>query len=1223
MKILRVSFSLLFLSLSGLAQSDRGTVTGTVSDPAGAVVANAPIQAKHLETGAVYEAATSATGNYTLSQLPTGTYELTVSVEGFKKFVRQNLALPVAQTLRIDAKLEVGSNAESVTVTEAAPLLKTESGDLSHNVSVNTMNSLPVLGIGTTASTAGIRNPYAVMQLLPGSSWTPDVNMRLNGLPSNTEAMRIEGQDATNGLIDTQSMTQPSVDAIQEFAVETSNFAAEFGQVGGGYFNVTMRSGTNQFHGSGYEYFVNEALNAGTPFTNDGNGHLLRPRQRRNDYGFTLGGPIWIPKVFNGHDKAFFFVNFEQYRETTINNNTPITVPTLNYRAGNFTQALTGKNLCPAANQGCDPLGRSIMENTIYDPLTQRIAANGQTVRDPFPNNSIPLTQQDPVALAVQKMIPLPTSTALTSNYLTTYANPRLTYIPSVKIDYQLSSKSKISGYWSRTYTDTPNNSALPFPLKATTGSNIVAHTIRLNFDQTLTPTLLAHVGAGLVYLLDNVEAGAYDPVAGIGLKGTYTNIFPSIQGLCTSAAGVCTGQGGSNSMGPGSIAKIWNTKPTANASVTWVRSNHTYKFGGELILEGYPAYNQTYANAWILFSAVESGLPSTNGQSLAGGSVGFPYASFLLGAVDNGFVGLPSKSRMGSHSFSWFVQDSWKATRKLTLDYGLRYDFQTYLKEEHGRIPYFSASTPNASVGGRLGAVAFDGYDPGHCQCDIAHNYPWAYGPRLGVAYQVLPKTVIRAGAGISYFKTDDNGLNSFSTGSQYIYTAPTYGSPAYTLASGVPYQLVWPNLNPGQVPLPGTIASPSQQIDPHAGRPARIVQWSFGVQREVARNIVAEATYVGNRGAYWNSAYIICPNCIDQGILTHYGLSLNNSADLTLLGSPVNSSTAIQRGFGLAYAGFPATASVAQSLRPFPQFSNITNMHWAPDGDSWYDALQTKVTKRLSHGLDLQSSFTWSKAFAAGTEADISTLSPVTPATNDVFNRPQNKYISGLDQPFLWVFAGNYITPHTSGHRFLGNKAVSWIVRDWQVGAVLRYGSGLPTLSPIATNGLAALLFRNTGATGTTGGTFMNRNPGVPLYTVDLNCHCYDPNKTFVLNPAAWSNPLPGQWGTAAGYYSDYRYQRRPAESMSLGRTFRIKEGMNLQIRAEFTNIFNRTEANNPTSTNGLATQTCAGPTGAAVPCSGVYTKTTGGFGYINTAPTATTIAPRSGQLVARFQF
>ena len=1202
MRLLKGYVSVFLLALSALAQSDRGTITGTVSDPTGAVVANAPINAKQLETGATFQAGSSATGNYTLSQLPTGTYELTVSAPGFKRFVRHNLVLPVAQTLRIDVSLEVGSNSESVTVREAAPLLKTESGDLSHNVTTDSMNNLPVMGIGASASGAGIRNPYAVLQLLPGADWRPDVSIRVNGMPSNTEAMRIEGQDSTNGLIYQQSMTQPSVDAIQEFAVETSNFAPEFGQVGGGYFNVTMKSGTNAFHGSAYEYFVNEALNAGTPFTNDGQGHLIRNRQRRNDYGFTLGGPVRIPKIFNGHDKLFFFFNFEQYRETVINSVTPITVPTLAYRGGDFTQALTGRNICPAATPNCDPLGRPIMENTVYDPLSQQVV-NGQVVRNPFPNNTIPISQQDPVALNVQKLIPLPTSSALINNYLTSYANPRLTYIPSVKLDYQLSAKSKLSGYWSRTSTNTPNNSALPIPITSATASNIVANTVRLNFDQTLTPTLLLHLGVGLVDTADNVIATAYDPVSGIGLKGTYTNAFPSLQGL--SAA-----QGGTANMGPGSIAKLQNYKPTANASLTWVRNNHTYKAGGEMIIEGYPAYNQTYANGWMTFSPIESGLPSTNGQSLAGGSVGFPYASFLLGGVDNGFIGVPSKSRLGSHAFSWFVQDSWKVTRRLTLDYGLRYDFQSYLKEEYGRIPYFSAGTANPAAGGRLGAVAFDGYGPGHCNCDIAHNYPFAYGPRIGLAYQITSKTVLRAGAGVSYYKTSENGLNSFSTGSQYIYTSPTYGTPAYTLQSGVPYQITWPNFNPGQVPLPGTIGSPSQQIDPHAGRPARIMQWSIGLQREIGHNVVVEANYVGNRGAWWSSAYIICPNCIDQATLNHYGLSLNSAADLQLLGSPLNSSTAIARGFSNPpYPGFPLTASVAQALRPFPQFSNITNMHWAPDGDSWYNSLQTKMTKRFSHGLDLQSSFTWSKAFAMGTEGDVSTLSPVTPATNDVFNRPQNKYLSGLDQPFLFVMAGNYTTPKLAGHGVLGNKALSWAARDWQIGAVLRYGSGLPILSPIATNGLAQLLFRNTGATGTTGGTFMNRVAGQPLFLQDLNCHCFNPNTTFVLNPAAWSNPAPGQWGTAAGYYGDYRYQRRPLESMSLGRNFRIKEKSNLQIRAEFSNVFNRTEINNPTSTNGLATQTTKAG------------QTTAGFGYINNGTVFS--APRSGQLVARFTF
>ena len=1199
----------LILSSIASAQSDRGTITGTITDATGAVIARAPIVARQLDTGATFQAAASATGNYTLSQLPTGTYEINVAVTGFKTFVRQNLLLPVAQTLRVDVVLEVGSRAESVTVSDAAPLLKTESGELSTNVTTDSLNNLPVLGIGANASGAGIRNPYAVLNLLPGADWRPDTSIRINGLPSNTQAMRIEGQDSTNGLIYTQSMTQPSVDAIQEFAVETSNFAAEFGQVGGGYFNVTMKSGTNSYHGSAYEYFVNEALNAGTPFTNNGTGGLVKNRQRRNDYGFTLGGPVRIPRVFNGRDKLFFFFNFEQYRETIINSTTPVTVPTAAYRSGNFSQALTGRNLCPAATPGCDPLGRPIIENTVYDPATQRLV-NGQVVRDPFSGNIIPLNRQDPVALAIQKLVPAPTSSSPINNYLVSYTNPRLTYIPSLKIDYQLSSKSKISGYWSRTYTQTPNNAALPSPISSATASQIVANTVRLNFDQTITPTLLLHLGAGLVDTVDNITAQSFDPVAGLGLKGTFTDAFPSIQGL--SAA-----QGGLANLGPGSIARLVNTKPTANASLTWVKGNHTYKAGGEMIIEGYPATNETYANGWLVFSAIESGLPSTNGQSLAGGTVGFPYASFLLGGVDNGFIGVPSRSRLGAHAFSGFVQDSWKVTRKLTLDYGLRYDFQTYLREEHGRIAYFSASTPNPSTGGLLGAVAFDGSGPGHCNCSLAHNYPFAYGPRVGVAYQFAPKTVLRAGAGVSYFKTTDNGLNSLSTGSQYIYTAPTYGTPAYTLQNGLPYQITYPNLNPGQVPLPGTIASPSQQIDPQAGRPARILQWSIGLQREVSRDLLVEATYVGNRGVWWNSAYMICPNCLTPQILAAHGLSLNNSADLQLLGSQLNSSTAVARGFGTPpYPGFPLTASVAQSLRPFPQFSNITNMHWAPDGDTWYDALQTKLTRRLSHGLDLQSSFTWSRAFSEGTEGDISTLSPVTPATNDVFNHQQNKYLSGLDQPFLFVVSGNYTTPNLTKGVLSGltgtaaGKVLAWVARDWQYGAVLRYGSGLPIMSPTASNGLAQLLFRNTGATGTTGGTFMDRVPGQPLYLQDLNCRCFDPNKTFVLNPAAWVNPPAGQWGTAAAYYSDYRYQRRPSESMSLGRNFRIREKATLQVRAEFTNIFNRAEPNNPVATNALATQT--------VNAAG---QTTAGFGYISTATVFS--APRAGTLVARFTF
>jgi hypothetical protein len=261
----------------------------------------------------VYPTASTSTGNYTLSELPVGRYEITVSVAGFKRFLRQGLALQAAQTYRIDVMLEVGANSESVTVTEAAPLLKTESGELSHNVTNETLDTLPVLGIGSQfASNSGVRNPLAATNLIPGAIFSGDVTVRVNGTPQNTQTLRVEGQDSTNATMTAfGSQNQPSVDSIQEFSVQTSNYSAEFGQAGGAVFIATMKSGTNSAHGSAYDYFVNDALNASTPFTN------VKPAAHRNDYGLTFGGPVLIPKLYNGKDKTFFFYSFEQFRENT------------------------------------------------------------------------------------------------------------------------------------------------------------------------------------------------------------------------------------------------------------------------------------------------------------------------------------------------------------------------------------------------------------------------------------------------------------------------------------------------------------------------------------------------------------------------------------------------------------------------------------------------------------------------------------------------------------------------------------------------------------------------------------------------------------------------------------------------------------------------------------------------------------------------------------------
>jgi hypothetical protein len=286
-----------------------------------------------------------------------------------------------------------------------------------------------------------------------------------------------------------------------------------------------------------------------------------------------------------------------------------------------------------------------------------------------------------------------------------------------------------------------------------------------------------------------------------------------------------------------------------------------------------------------------------------------------------------------------------------------------------------------------------------------------------------------------------------------------------------------------------------------------------------------------------------------------------------------------------------------VAQTLRPYPQFSALSNNHWVPLGNTWYNSLQAKLTKRFSHGLDFSSSFTWQKSLDRGVEDKFGRGGGVV--INDPFNRVNQKALSSYDQPFQLVFSGSYTTPGMKRDGML-MKAVSWGMKDWQIGTLLRYASGMPTLVPQATTSLATYLFQ---------GTDMNRVPGEPLFTQDLNCHCFDPNTTFVLNPKAWVNPPLGLYGVSAEYYNDYRDRRRPAESMSLARNFRVKERMNLQIRGEFTNIFNRTFLNAPTSGNALATQTrnAAG-------------QTTAGYGYINNANTT---GQRQGQMVARFTF
>lgn len=1207
--------SLLCFSLLGavlaFGQSDRGTITGTISDPSGAAVANAPVEARNTENGVSTSIAASSTGNYTIPSLPAGNYELRVSVMGFKEFIRQGLQVQNAQTMRIDIQLEVGNTSESITVTDAAPLLKTESGELSHVVSIQRMDNLPILQTGGFAGSGGIRNPITVVALMPGSAMVvgqTGPTVRINGGQNNSQTMLVEGMDASNSLGQGASQqNQVPTDAVQEFAIQTSNYAAEFGQAGSAIMNITFKSGTNSYHGSAYEYFVHEKLNAGQPLlnnyntaaTNIANGNP-NPRTRRNDYGVTFGGPISIPKIYDGHDRTFFFFNWEQYRAGRNVIADAVSVPTAAYRAGNFSAALLGNNL------GTDPLGNQIRPNMIYDPATRQIAANGTVFTTQFANNTIPTARLDRVALKVQDLLPAPTSpTLINNNFQGRYSQERVTQVPSIKGDQVVNSKNRFSFSWNGTSTKCDycaGAEGLPLPVTSAIGTDIRAHTERLNWDTTITPTILLHWGAGFTQnwlgrpaLFDN-----YDATAGLGLTGPFTGsgrTFPAFTSLGNAQGG------SSNVSSTGALADDVFQQGTANVSLSWVKGDHTFKFGGELRNQGDYRLDASAINGTYGFGPQQTAMPyvvaaNANAQ-ISGQAIGFPYASFLLGLVNSGNVRPGSRARLGKSQWGFYVQDNWKVTRKLTLDYGLRYDYSTYFREQYGRMANLAPNVPNPTSGNYPGAVQYEAT----CGCRFAKNYPFGFGPRLGVAYQIDGKTVLRAGFGIVYTGTSQYNLAGGSiAGTNPFGPNSDPGREIMTLGTGVPLtaaQIAWPNFSPGFFPINAKVGpGPTNVIDQNAGRPGRSYQWSIGLQREITKDLVVEASYVANRQVWLISGTQVNYNYIPTSRLQAAGLSLNTPGDLTILNSTVTSANAGRFRNQVPFSGF--TGTVAQSLRLFPQFNGGLTPLWSPLGKAWYDSLQLKVTQRLWHGLDFTYAFTYSK--------EIDTFSS---GSFDVENRQLFKTLSSNSRPLISGLGMNYTVPV-----WQTNKVVSHVLRDWQVGGFLQYASGTPFAPPAATTtpSLGNVVFKS---------TFQNRVADQPLFTVpDLNCQCYDPNTTFVLNKNAWANPAPGQFGGAT-FYNDFRRQRHPIESLSLARIFRINEVVTLQVRVEMTNVFNRAYINDPTSGNPAAAQTRIG--GSTDP----NAQTTAGYGFINNAVlNQGTFAtgggqPRQGQMVARITF
>jgi hypothetical protein len=450
----------------------------------------------------------------------------------------------------------------------------------------------------------------------------------------------------------------------------------------------------------------------------------------------------------------------------------------------------------------------------------------------------------------------------------------------------------------------------------------------------------------------------------------------------------------------------------------------------------------------------------------------------------------------------------------------------------------------------------------------------------------------VLRAGWGVTYGNVA--GLNYITNQTWYgvgfdavNFDSPTPGEPAATLRGGLKYDipsLYRTSLNPGVLPGPGQLNAPAVILDASWGRPPRINQYTVSLQRQVARNLTVEGAWVGNRGVWEDGGSLQFPNAITDDRLAAFGLNLSNTADRALLTQSITAPAVVARGFKAPYAAFPTGASLAQALRPYPMFSSGLTARNAAVGNSWYDSLQVKVTKRYSHGLELTGAFTWQKELTR------------TAAANDPVNRPNQKRLATGSTPLVFVTGFMYEVPKWGNSRILRAAA-----SGWTVGGLLRYTSGTVLGIPASANGINNQIFR--------GGTVQNRVAGEPLYLKDIGCGCVDPNADLVLNPKAWVDVPQGVWGSSAAAYDDFRGQRTADEQLSFGRNFRVKEGKTLSVRAEFFNTFNRTLL--PAPTVGSPTATVTRDRNGNL---------TGGFGFVNPNSAG---QPRNGQLVARFQW
>jgi hypothetical protein len=1127
---------LLVSAVCVLAQTTNGSIQGTVTDPSGATVGGAKVTARNLGTGLTISTVTTDPGLYSLPNLPPGQYAVIIESPNLKKYTREGVTVQTDATVALDVQMQLGAVSDTVTVNADATQLETETSDIGSTVQSSLLQNLPLEVAGTA------RNPVQFIELVPGFTG----QMSNNPGDNASDDFKVDGgqEGGTDILVDgisislvspnTQMNKGVSTEGVLEFKVLTSNFSPEYGESGDGIVSLTMKSGTNDWHGSVYDYLFNRTLNANS-WANNTQG-LERSVNTQNDFGATFGGPIRIPHLYNGHDKTFFFFDYEGFRFRT-GGSSPISVPNAAFQGGDFSALCTTGFTGGICN---DRDSKNNVLNQLYDPTTQAAIPGDVLTNDP--NFTLSTVMKNVFAL-----LPKTTGT-LTNNVINTTINSTTANLFDIKIDHNISNKQRISGGFDYDNTNTGGNSNLG-PIF---GEAVPQKTryVRFSDNYIFKPSVVNQflVGFSRRFRGEISDSVGGDYPAKIGITGVSPVTFPCIKFIGTPYESLL------NNCGDSEFA---DNVYQGNDAVSWVKGKHNMKFGGEYRALEFNVRRLTQASGEFDFNALQT-------ANVATGLGGDPVASSEFGLVNSETLNYGSFSGVRYKDYSFFAQDTYKLNTRLTLNYGLRYDLDIPATEAFNRFSMVDPTLPNPGAGGILGAYTYFGSGAGrNGQTRPQDIYKKAFGPRIGFAYSIDSKTVLRGGYGIFYEPlkegsfADQDGLGFFNK--QTI--TPTNGGP---IQIDNPIEHFFPNSGPftpdGQNGSNGVITVPA-----NSGRPADIQTWNLDIQRQIVNNLMVSVAYVGSKGTHLPTLNII-PNQTNPSLLPYFATfssDLNtNSSCLTGAPPPGVSPcpNAIAAGVKIPYAGF--SGPISQIFRPFPQYGdfNDEDNSFSPDrtGNSTYHAMQLSVDKRFAQGLSFLVAYTVSKnitdadSSGPGVQGFIGTGSFIG---QNSYNRKAEKAVSELDIPQSLVASFFYELPFGHGKQYLnGNGVADRAVSGWYVSGIAQYKSGQPTEVYGSCGGTAGdVLYGGCHLSNTR----VNVIPGVP----ETNKDHFNPFTTPFWNPAAFSQPAPLTFGDEGRSLSAARSFGARDEDFTLGKKTRIfGEKAVVDFKADFFNIFNR---------------------------------------------------------------